>query len=91
MPDFFLEGVDTIHSSQYNIARKGGAAPTPAAAAPASPPAAQQSGGGGSGTGEVMQIFNKIKGLVDPDTVKKTNAVFQFDVKGKLISNLKFS
>jgi len=29
-----------------------------------------------------MAIFNKIKGLVDPATVKTTNAVFQFDVKG---------
>jgi len=84
MPDFFLEGVDTVHSSQYGIMRSGGA-PASAAAAPPTPtakseaPAAQSTGEGG---GEIMQIFNKIKSIMDPETVKKTNAIFQFDVKG---------
>lgn len=89
MPDFFLEGVDTIHSNQYTISRTGGPTPfattsTASMGASAAAPAASSGGGGG---GEVMAIFNKIKGLVDPATVKSTNAVFQFDVKGRVTKN----
>jgi putative sterol carrier protein len=105
MPDFFLEGLDTVHSSkicylitcvvtvylkikiifqlgQYNIARQGvGAAPPqPVADTPSASPASS-AGSSGDG-GEIIQIFTKIKKLMDPDMVKKTNAIFQFDVKG---------
>jgi putative sterol carrier protein len=80
MPDFFIEGTESIHSSQYVIAMKGGAtaAPPPPSPAAAAPSAAAAAGDGG----EIMAIFTKIKGLVDPATVKNTNAIFQFDVKG---------
>jgi hypothetical protein len=82
MPDFFLEGVDTIHSSQYGIMRSGGA-PAQPAAAQSEAPSSSGAAAGGEG-GEILGIFDKIKGLMDPEMVKKTNAVFQFDVKGKI-------
>lgn len=87
MPDFFLESLDTVHSSQYKIQLTGKATPVTSASsmgksAPPPAAAAAPSGGGGDEGGEIVQIFSKIKGLVDPDMIKKTNAVFQFDVKG---------
>jgi len=85
MPDFFLEGVDTVHSSQYIISGAGGAAAPQSTAAETKSPASAGATTA-SGSGEIVQIFNKIQGLMDPEMVKKTNAVFQFDVKGNVSS-----
>jgi len=88
MPDFFMEGTDSVHFSQYMIQGSTGSIATPMGMANLQPPsraaaqAAPAPDAGGSGGGEITQIFAKITALLDPDIVKKTNAIFQFDVKG---------
>lgn len=81
MPDFFLESTNTVHSSQYMIAGNSGGASSPSSPTPSasssSAPASESSGGGG-----ILEIMKKIEGLLTPELVKSTNAVFQFDVKG---------
>lgn len=77
MPDFFLEGTNTVHSSQYVIS--GNPVSTPAPAQPQKAAAASSDSGSGSGIGEIM---TKIQGLLTPEMVQKTKASFQFDVKG---------
>lgn len=80
MPDFFLESTNTVHSSQYMITGNAGGAPSPPPSSTASSSApASESSGGGSG---ILEIMKKIEGLLTPELVKSTNAVFQFDVKG---------
>ncbi len=80
MPDFFLESNNTVHSSQYMITGSAGGAssPPPSSAASTSAPASDSSGGGSG----ILEIMKKIEGLLTPELVKSTNAVFQFDVKG---------
>jgi NAD(P)-dependent dehydrogenase (short-subunit alcohol dehydrogenase family)/putative sterol carrier protein len=80
MPDFFLENTNTVHSSQYMISGNAGGAPSPppSSAASSSAPASESSGGGSG----ILEIMQKIEGLLTPELVKSTNAVFQFDVKG---------
>lgn len=84
MPDFFMEGTDSVHFSQYTIQGSTGSIATPMSMGMQLPSRAKEPAqeAVSSGGGEITQIFAKITGLLDPDIVKKTNAIFQFDVKG---------
>jgi hypothetical protein len=79
MPDFFLdENQHSVHSSQYAILSQPGAVPQGTAApkaAPAPAPAAP--------SGEIARVMNVIKGVINEDVVKTTQAVFKFDIKGE--------
>ena len=87
MNDFFLdENLRSVHSSQYVIAAKPGdtvqlpgssAAPAPKPAEPHAP----------TGSGEIAKVMNSIKGVITEDVVKKTQAIFTFDIKGKILQN----
>jgi len=88
MMDFFLEGTDTISSNQYMIGGVSGAnnsQPPPMPSVKSTEKAAPASGGG---SGEISKIMTQIGGLMSPEIVKSTNAVFQFEVKGKLKLNI---
>lgn len=88
MPDFFLEGTNTVHSSQYSITgNTGSSAPPPPSSAASTTSSSASSGAStaasesGSGGG-IIELMKKIEGLLTPELVKSTNALFQFDVKG---------
>lgn len=78
MPDFFLDDKvnHSVHASQYTISG-GPAHPAPSSAASES--AAPSSGLSG---GEIASVMNSIKEKLNEELVQKTNAMYQFDVKG---------
>jgi len=85
MPDFFLDNIcqNTINASQYTILGSGSSAGQSTSAAgsgSSAPPAA--SAAPAEGAGQVGALIEKIGTRIDADSVKSTNAVFQFDVKG---------
>jgi len=81
MPDFFLEGTNSVHMSQYMISGMTGGGSSSAPASPAAPSAS--SGGGGGDDGPIMSLMKKVAGHLTPELVKSTNALFHFDVKGQ--------
>ena len=91
MTDFFLDDYQgSVHSSQYAILTTAGSG-TPVSAASASSGSTKTAAPAESG--EVAKIFEKLKGIINEDIVKGTNAVFQFEVKGKVgqVMKLAFS
>lgn len=85
MPDFFLEGTSSVHHSQYMITGITGQIPPSqmGQSAAQSSGAKEPAGASESGGGPIMEIMNKVQGLLSPEVVKSTNAVFQFDLKDK--------
>jgi NAD(P)-dependent dehydrogenase (short-subunit alcohol dehydrogenase family)/putative sterol carrier protein len=84
MPDFFLEGTNSVHMSQYMISgMEGGASATsPASTASSEASSSSSSASSVEGSGPVIDTMKKIAALLTPDLVKGTNAIFQFEVKG---------
>ena len=78
MPDFFLDDFDRYaeKKSQLNKPRFVDGKDTKAA------PAAAAKGASSSGSSSVQAVFDKMDGLMSEELVKKTNAIYQFNVKG---------
>ena len=74
MPDFFLDDFDAYEAGQQRIKTGSSAAAAGAAAS---------GGSAASSAAGVQAVFDKIEGLLSEELVSKTNAVYQFNVKGQ--------
>jgi len=74
MPDFFLD--DFSEANQKTIADRHN---EEAKAKPA--PAAAPASGSASSAGPIQDVFNTLESFMSEDIVKKTNAVFAFNIK----------
>lgn len=69
MPDFFLD-MEDVKRFQQNIGAR----------TPGNPPAAE--GSSSKSGGKIAGLFKKIEGSLSEDLVKKTNAIYLFNVSG---------
>ena len=76
LPDGFIDSVDENVFSMVPGSSKaaGGKAAS----------SAGSGGGGGGGAGGVSNVFKDVEGILNQDLVKKVNAVYAFDVQGKV-------
>lgn len=83
MPDFFLDEADPAtlekmmeaagDTPKFRLGKGHGE----------SPHEAKKSTAGGAGGANIAAIFGKLSGLINPDLVHKTQAVYKFEVSGK--------
>ena len=78
MPDFFLDDFDAYEAGQQRI-KTGSSAAAGAAAS---------GGSAASSAAGVQAVFDKIEGLLSEELVSKTNAVYQFNVKGQRFTKI---
>ena len=74
LPDGFIDSVDENVFSMVPGSSK----------AKGEKAASSGGSGGGGGAGGVSNVFKDVEGILNEDLVKKVNAVYAFDVQGKV-------